>query len=395
MRVRTMGHIGLDIFETKREGCRSTDIDGREVLDALSVQGVFNLGRRHPKIVDALKKGLEYLDMGNNFFMSKEKLNFVKKLTGTTPGNINCAFLNSTGSESVDLAIKIARGYTSRPGIISANECYHGITGFALSTNGNADYTKPFEPLMPGFSRVPYRDIDALKKAITPETAAVIFEPMISEAGLLIPPKDYFAKVRDICTSNGTLLIIDEVVTGLGRTGKFWGIEHFEGVVPDIMVTGKGLSAGMYPMAATMYTEEVAEFFLTYPFCHYSSTSGADLGCVAASAMIDIVNNKEFLDEVNRKGKVLRSGYEQLKKKYPKTIDSYEQIGMNTVIRLADDAGGFRMNSYLADEGIFVLLSTNNTSVIRIQPPLIIEDADLQIILEALDKALFRFESNL
>jgi len=192
MRVRTMTHLGLDIFETERDGCWSKDIDGREILDALALQGIFNLGRRHPAIVAALAKGLERLDMGNNFLMSEEQLILADKLAATTPGDINCAFFSSTGSEAVDLAIKIARGYTGRTGIISADECYHGITGFALSTNSNPDYIEPFGPLMPGFTHVPFGNIEALKDEISENTAAVIFEPMIAEAGLLIPPLSNF-----------------------------------------------------------------------------------------------------------------------------------------------------------------------------------------------------------
>ena len=392
MRVRTMSHLGLDIFETDRSGCRSTDVDGREILDALSLQGVFNLGRRHPAIVEALKKGLENLDMGNNFLMSEEKLLLADKLADTTPGDVNCAFFSSTGSEAVDLAIKIARGYTGRAGIISASECYHGITGFALSTNSNKDYIEPFGPLMPGFSNVPFGDLKALKNEMSEDTAAVIFEPMIAEAGLLIPDREYFAGVRDLCDKHDTLLIIDEVVTGLGRTGKFWAIEHFDGVVPDIMISGKGLTAGMYPMAATLFTEDVADFFLTYPFSHYSSTGGSDLGCVAASAMIDIVNQPGFLESINKKGEKLASGYDRLLKDHRALLESYGQIGMHTVLRMKDPSGGFRMNRYLADEGVFALLATNDTSAIRIQPPFIISDTEIDQIIAALDAALTRMK---
>jgi acetylornithine/succinyldiaminopimelate/putrescine aminotransferase len=383
-----MTHLGLDIFETERYGCRSRDIDGREILDALALQGVFNLGRRHPAIVEALAKGLERLDMGNNFLMSEEQLILADKLAATTHGDINCVFFSSTGSEAVDLAIKIARGYTGRTGIISADECYHGITGFALSTNSNPDYIEPFGPLMPDFSHVPFGDIEALKDEISEETAAVIFEPMIAEAGLLIPPSDYFAGVRKLCDENDTLLIIDEVVTGLGRTGKFWAIEHSENVIPDIIVSGKGLTAGMYPMAATMFTEDVADFFLTYPYSHYSSTGGSDLGCIVASAMIDIVNKPEFLESINEKGAKLSDGYKRLMEGHPSLLESYGQVGMHTVLRLADPAGGFRMNRYLAEEGVFALLATNNTAAIRIQPPFVISDKEIHKIIDALDASL-------
>jgi putrescine aminotransferase len=391
MRVRTMEHIGLDIFETKREGCNTTDIDGREYLDCLAVGGIFNLGRRHPYIVNALKNALEYLDIGNNFLMSVERLDLAKKLSNTTPGDVNCFAFGVSGGEAIDLAIKIARGYTNRPGIISAEKCYHGCTGFALSANGNKEYTEPFGPLMPGFSRVPFGDIDALRKQITKETAAVIFEPMIVEAGLLIPPDDYFAKVRELCDANETLIIIDEVVTGLGRTGVFWGIER-SGIVPDIMVSAKGLSGGMYPISATMFTESVGDFFLSHPFSHYSSFGGPDLGCVAASAMLDISTKPEFLQNVNERGMQLRKGYEYFLGKYEAILDSFGQVGLMTVLRFKDPETALRLNHYLAEEGIFAILTTNNTSVMRIFPPLIISEKEVEFILDKLNICLDKFK---
>jgi acetylornithine/succinyldiaminopimelate/putrescine aminotransferase len=144
----------------------------------------------------------------------------------------------------------------------------------------------------------------------------------------------------------------------------------------------------MYPMAATLFTEDVADFFLTYPYSHYSSTSGSDLGCIVASAMIDIVNKPEFLKSINEKGAKLSNGYKRLMEDHPLLLESYDQIGMHTVLRLADPAGGFRMNRYLAEEGVFALLATNNTSAIRIQPPFVISDKEIHKIIDALDASL-------
>ncbi|MCC6751795.1 MAG: aspartate aminotransferase family protein [Deltaproteobacteria bacterium] len=390
MRVRTMQHVGLDLFEEERWGCYAKDLDGRVFLDALAVGGVFNLGRRHPEIVAALREALETLDIGNNFLMSRERLKLAEKLAATTPGDVNCAVFGVSGSEAVDLAIKIARGYTSRPRVISAEECYHGCTGFAISAIGNPDYRAPFEPLVPGFSRVPYGDIDALAATMDGEVAAVILEPLIAEAGLLQAPAGYFAKVRELCDRHEALLIVDEVVSGLGRTGTFWGIEQHPGVVPDLMVSAKGLSAGMYPISATLFSETVADFFLTYPFSHYSSFGGPDLGCVVASKMIDIVNQPAFLAAVRAKGERLGAGYQALHDKYPAQVRGYGQVGMATALRFSDPDAGYRMNHYLALEGVFAILATNDPSSIRLYPPLVMEEPEIDQLLAALDRALAR-----
>ncbi len=386
MRMRTMQHMGLDIVETKREGVTVTDIDGEVYYDCLAVGGIFNLGRRHPRIVKAIKDALEYSDLGNNFLISKPRLDLAKKLAETTPGDITCSFFGVSGSESNDLAIKLARGYTNRSEIISAHNCYHGCTGLSVSTS-DAEEFKVFGPKLPGFKQVLFGNIDDFVQNVTKNTAAVIFEPMIIEAGFARPPKGFFKQAREHCNKVGTLMIIDEVVTGMGRTGTFWGIEREE-IVPDIMVSAKGLSAGMYPISVMMFREELGDFFISNPFCHYSSFGGPELGCIVALEAINIINTPEFLNEVNRKGELFKNGFAMLKEKYSSIVDSYDQQGLMGAMRFKNEDSGMRLMHFLAKNKVFSLVSTHATNTMRFFPPLTITDEEISFIFDALDKSI-------
>ncbi|MCK7515298.1 MAG: aminotransferase class III-fold pyridoxal phosphate-dependent enzyme [Desulfobacterales bacterium] len=191
MKVRTMKAAGLDIIEDKREGASVWDITGKKYIDCQTGSGIMNVGRRNPDIVAALKKALDTYDIGVFLLCSKPKADLAKKLAEITPGDLKCTIFGVGGGEANDAAIKIARGYTMKKEIIYTQKAYHGHTGFALSAIGRNAYKEPFEPLMPGFKMVPFGDIEAIAKAITDDTAAIILEPIQGEGGINIPPDEY------------------------------------------------------------------------------------------------------------------------------------------------------------------------------------------------------------
>jgi acetylornithine/succinyldiaminopimelate/putrescine aminotransferase len=240
---------GFTLVPGRREGAYLYDVNGRRYLNLHCNGGVFNLGHRHPQVIEAVRRGLETHDIGNHHLVSGPKAQLAKELTRCLPGNLKHTVFGVSGGEAVDVAIKLTRATTGRPGIISAQGGYHGHTGLALAA-GDARFKAPFGPLPPGFTQVPFDDVSALEHAIGPDTAAVLLEPVPATLGMRIPAPDYFRHVRRLCNERGALLIADEVQTGLGRTGKPWAIEHF-GIVPDVLVTGKGLSGGIYPITAT------------------------------------------------------------------------------------------------------------------------------------------------
>jgi acetylornithine/succinyldiaminopimelate/putrescine aminotransferase len=220
-KAKFFASVGLDFVFGRREGPYIWDLSGeKRLINCHCNGGVFNLGHRHPAIVETLVQSLRDLDIGNHHFVSEQRAALASRLTALMPGDIQYAVFAVGGGEAVDLAIKVARAATGRPGVISAEGGYHGHTGFALAA-GDPKYRAPFGPMSPGFSQVPFDDVDALAKAIDGDTAAVILETVPATAGMPIARDDYFPAVRALCDRAGALLIIDEIQTGLGRTGTW------------------------------------------------------------------------------------------------------------------------------------------------------------------------------
>lgn len=387
MKVRTLKHAGLDIIEGKREGCRVWDLDGREFLDCISSAGSFNVGRRNPEIVAALKAALDNYDQGLFLICSKPKADLARRLAGIAPGDLNGVMFGTGGGEAVDFAIKLARGYTMRPGIISALKSYHGHTGFSLSAIGREAYRKPFEPLMPGFTRIPHNDLAALEAAINDQTAAVILEPIQGEGGINVPSDDYLPGVRELCTRKGVLLILDEIQTGLGRTGKMFCCEHY-GVVPDILCLAKSLGGSLYPISATVFREDLMDFIISYPFIHLSTFGGSDLGCIVGLAVIDYIQRSSLPEHAAKMGERFREGFEVLLGRYPVILREVRQKGLMMGLQYSDDSLGPRMSYELAQNGVMAIYTGNDPSVMRLMPPLVISETEVDLVLEALDNSM-------
>jgi putrescine aminotransferase len=270
-----------------------------------------------------------------------------------------------------------------RPGIIFAEKAYHGHTGFALSAIGRASYREPFEPLMPGFTMVPFGDIDAIKKAVDKDTAAIILEPILGEGGIHIPPDDYLPAVRRICDENESLLIFDEVQTGFGRTGKMFASEHWN-VVPDIMTVAKSLGGGIYPISATIFKEEIQDFFIPHPFIHLSTFGGSDLGCVVGLASIEFIQKNNLPARAEEMGKRFRAGFDRLLKEYPGLLLEVRQKGLMMGLQYTNESIGPRMTKKLSDRNIIAIYTGNDPSICRLMPPLVITSAEVDEVLNAL-----------
>jgi acetylornithine/succinyldiaminopimelate/putrescine aminotransferase len=385
-KVDTFVSNGMDFVFGKREGIYIGDVDGKKsLINCHSNGGVFNLGHRNPEIIKTLKSAMDELDIGNHHLISEQRALLARKLAQLMPGDITYTVFGVSGGEAIDTAIKIARAYTKRPGIISAVGGYHGHTGFALAA-GDEKYRKPFGPMPPGFSQAVFNDIAALEKAMDNQTAAVLFETVPATLGMYVPDTAYFKQVRELCDKNGSLMIIDEVQTGLGRTGKLWGIDHF-GVVPDIIVIGKGLSGGMYPMTATCFKEKLETVFKDDPFIHVSTFGGAEVGCPVALKVLEISSDPSFLQHVHTIALLFEHGFARLKEKYPKLIVSSRQLGLMMGIKMANELCGPVMTKSCYDNGILSIYANNDTSVSQILPPLIISEQETGEVLRRLDKA--------
>jgi putrescine aminotransferase len=391
-RVEVYRGMGVDFVPGWREGVWLWDVDGsRKLLNCRCSGGVFNLGHRPPRVVAAVKRALDELDVGDHMLMCEMRAALGKRLAELMPGDIQYSTFSPGGAEAIDVAIKLARAYTARPGIISVKKGYHGHTGFALAT-GDESFRGKFGPMPAGFSQVPFGHVDALERAVQGETAAVIIETLPATAGILIPPDGYYAQVRKICDQAGALFILDEVQTGLGRTGRMWAIEEWN-VVPDILVTGKGLSGGIYPMSATCHRPHLDRFFQENPFIHLSSFGGAALGCVAALAMLDQIAEPGFLEHVRIMADRFAVGFETLQATHP-LVAGVRQRGLFIGFELAGEALGPVATMLLAQHGVLAVFANHRPSTIQILPPLIIQPEEVDFVLEALDRSLRALSSD-
>lgn len=387
MKARILATAGLDLIETRREGARVWDRTGQVYIDCVTSAGSFNAGRRNPKLVAALQQAAGELDLGNFLLCSKPKADLARRLAEITPGDLRYSMFGASGGEAVDFAIKLARGYTRRPKIISALKGYHGHTGFALSAIGRDAYQEPFRPLMPFFERVPFGDAAALASVLDAETAAVILEPIQGEGGINVPPPGYIQQVRELCDQSGALLILDEIQTGFGRTGSLFACEY-EVVVPDVLVLGKSLGGGLYPISAAVFREPLGDFLMMNPYIHLSTFGGADLGCAVALAAIDEVIDERLPERAATMGARFIEGLAHLQAEHPQILQEYRGRGLMIGLQFADQSMGPRMSYQLARHGVLAIYTGNDPSVMRMQPSLVITPDEVDQVLEALDRSM-------
>ena len=378
---------GMAFIMGSRDGCYLGDLDGRKRLINLHCNGgVFNLGHRNQELIHVLKQGLDTFDIGNGHLMSKARADLAKMISDLMPEDLTYTVFGVGGGEAVDLALKVARAYTGRTKIISARGGYHGHTGLAMAA-GDEKYRAPFGASLPGFVQIPFGSVDALAAEMDADTAGLILETVPATLGIVIPPKTYLPEVRSLCTERGVLLIMDEVQTGLGRTGKLWGFEHF-GIVPDMVVLGKGLSGGIYPITATVIRTALESVFHEDPFIHVSTFGGAEVGCMVAQRVLEISSDPEFLGHVNSLASAFRQGIEELRKKHPRYLTGLRQLGLMMGLKLRDDLAGPVLSKTAYDHDLLMVYANNDPSVCQLLPPLNMELSEVDLVMDRLDGAL-------
>jgi acetylornithine/succinyldiaminopimelate/putrescine aminotransferase len=378
---------GIDFVLGRREEAYLWDLEGeKKIIDCHCNGGVFNLGHRNPQVIQALIQSMQDYDIGNHHLISANRASLASMLAQHTPGNLSYTVFGVGGGEAIDLAIKVARGYTGRCKVISAKGGYHGHTGLAIAA-GDEKYRAPFGPPAPGFVQVPFNNIDAINTSIDDDTAAILFETIPATLGISIPAAEFFPQVRELCDRRGILLILDEIQTGLGRTGKLWGIEHFD-IVPDIMVIGKGLSGGIYPITATCFKPRFESVFHKDPFIHVSTFGGAEVGCPVASKVIEISSSPTFLNHVQQLADQFSTGFERLKGKYPVFLVGLRQLGLMMGIEMVNQYCGPLFTKAAYDNGLLCVYANNDPRVVQLLPPLIIDMGLVDEILERVDRTL-------
>jgi putrescine aminotransferase len=379
--------VGIEFVLGQREGPYLWDTSGeKRLIDCHCNGGVFNLGHRNSEIIATLVKSLQELDIGNHHLISEQRAVLASRLAQLAPGNLPYTVFGVGGGEAMDLAIKVARTYTGRVKVISAEGGYHGHTGLALAA-GDEKWRAPFGPPAPGFFQVPFNDPQALEEAVDDDTAAIILETVPATYGMSIPDEAYLPQVRRRCDEWGVLLIVDEVQSGLGRTGKLWGIENY-GVEPDIMVIGKGLSGGIYPISATCFREKCEAVFHADPFIHVSTFGGAEVACPVALKVLEISADAAFLTHVQEMAAFFAAGLARLKESHPQLLVRVRQLGMMMGMELANGQCGPLFSKAAYDCGFLSIYASNNPAVAQFLPPLTIDRSLAQETLERVDRAL-------
>jgi putrescine aminotransferase len=378
---------GMDFVMGRREGPWLEDLDGGKRLYNLHCNGgVFNLGHRNPEIIRVLTEALSETDIGNHHLMSRARAELAAALARLLPPRLSYTVFGVSGGEAIDLAIKVSRAATRRAVIVSARGGYHGHTGLALAA-GDEHFRGPFGPSAPGFVQVPFGDLQAMERAVRGETAAVLLETVPATLGMVVPPPDYLAGVRALCDERGSLLILDEVQTGLGRSGKLWAFEHF-GVEPDILVLGKGLSGGIYPITATILGAELEAVFHSDPFIHVSTFGGAEAGCRVAERVLSISSQPDFLRHVGELAVSFREGVSRLERSHRGFLRGFRQLGLLMGLELADELAGPLLTKTAYDHDLLVVYAGNDPSVCQLLPPLTMPLDDVGWVMERLELAL-------
>ncbi len=379
---------GFDVPEDRAEGCYIWDISGRKFLDCVGGYGAFSLGHRHPKVVEAVKKQLDKEALKSHFFMSIELADACEAMAQVLPGDINYSFLCNSGTEAVEGALKAARIHTGRTEYIGAINGFHGKSFGSLSVSGRELYKEAFKPLLPVVQQVPFGDADALADAINDKTAAVILEVVQGEAGVNVPPDDYFPKVREICSANGALLIADEVRTAYGRTGKMFATEHYN-VQPDIVTMAKALGGGVMPVGAFSANADIWDsMFGKNPYLHSTTFGGNPLACSAVIAAIKTTIEEGLVERSATLGKVLLEGLQSIQKQYPNVVKEVRGKGLLAGVEFDHEDFAALVIAGCGRRDVLVAYSLNNPKVIRLEPPLIIEESELKRAIDAVGEAV-------
>ncbi len=371
-RVERLLAGGIDFVPDKREGYKYWDLDGKELLDLHLNGGTFNLGHKHPELVSVLQQGTQHWDIGNHHFPSKAKADLAKALIDSCPTNMQYVVLTSSGSEANDVAIKSARFATNRRKIVALDAGYHGRTGLSGAA-GDDQVAKFFHSDYPKeFIKVPFNDLAAMENALSAgDVALVMLEPLPATFGFPVPDQDYLPKVQQLCQRYGTLLLIDEVQTGLGRSGKAWAFEHWQ-LKPDMLVTGKGLSGGLYPMAALVMSKKSGDWLNENGWGHVSTFGGSDLGCQVALKALELSLAPDTLKNVVEQAQYLRRGLEALHPRFP-FFEEIRQLGLIIGLKFSDSHHGFGMMRALYENGVWAIVAGFDESVVQFKAGLLVD----------------------
>ncbi len=374
-------------------GATFKDVLGREFIDCLGGFGLFNLGWAHPKVVGAVQAQLEKSPLPTQELLDPLRGMLAHLLAEITPGDIQYSFFVSSGTEAVEGAMKLAKLYTRKSGFIASVRGFHGKTTGSLALTGKAIFRRPAMPLHNNVFHVPYGDADAVEqqlriaREVGNDIAAVIMEPVQGEAGAIVPPDDFWSRLRQLCDEYEVLLIADEVQTGMGRTGRLWGVEHWD-VAPDIITSAKALGGGVMPIGAFMSTPKIWSVMNSDPFIHTSTTGGNPLACAAAIAAINVTLEENIAEQAAAQGEYFIQQLRAIAAHHSAVYTHITGKGLLIGQHFVNDDIGYAVASGLFKRGVLISGTLNNSRVIRVEPPLVITREEIDAILNRLEDTL-------
>ncbi len=376
----------LPVVIVKGEGSRMWDLDGKEYLDMFPGWAVSGLGHCHPKVTEALRRQAGELIHIDNTFYSLPQGQLAQMLSDRSFGG-KCFFCNS-GAEANEAAIKLARlaGEEKRYKIITMERSFHGRTFAAMTATGQAKTHAGFHPLVPGFTYVPFNDFDAVERAADDETIAVMLEPVQGEGGVNIADAEYIRALREFCDERKMLLIFDEVQTGMGRTGKWFGYQHYD-VIPDIMTLAKAVGGGT-SLGAIVAKPQIADYMV--PGKHASTFGGNPLACAAGVAVVEAIEEGNLLDHANRMGEYFREKFEAMKEKH-RLIKNIRQLGLMIGVELA--VAGDQIVSLALNKGLRI--NCTQSTILRLTPAMVVTPEEVDRAIEIIDEVFTEYEGSL
>jgi len=380
-------------IEWSGKGSHFEDITGRRFIDCLGGYGIYSAGINHPKIVRAVKSQLDRMPLSSQELLDPLRGALAELLGELAPGDLQDCFFISNGTDAVEGAMKLARLYTGKPGFISCVRGFHGKSYGSLSLMGKGEYRLPFEPLLQDVYFVPFGDADAVEaelekaEAVGMSIAGVVAEPVQGEAGAIVPPADFWPRLRKVCTRHGVLLIADEVQTGMGRTGKMFGVEHWD-VVPDILCLGKALGGGVMPLSAFMSTPEIWKVLEPNPFIHSSTFGGNPLACAAGIAAVNVTLEEDLPGQAAVTGEYFLSELRRIQRRFPDHLVEVRGLGLLIGLEFVDAEFGYAVAAGLFKRGVLVAGTLLNAKTIRIEPALAIPREVVDEVLEKLEETL-------
>jgi len=363
----------------KGVGAHVWDVDGKEYIDCMGGYGVALVGHQNKRVNDAIKEQIDKIITVHSSLYNKTREEFLKTLISLAPKGLTQVHLNNSGAEAIEAAMKFARKFTGKKGMVAMKGSYHGKSFGALSLTFNPKYRKAFAPLVEKVSFASYGDMESLRSVIDDDTAFIILEPIQGESGIIVAPDNFLQQVRELCDEKGILLIFDEIQAGLGRTGRLWACDHWN-TAPDILCLAKGIAGGV-PMGATLVRPDILSSMGKGE--HSSTFGGNPISCAAGTAALKALTEDGLIENSEKMGKMFREGLEKLKENHT-MIREIRGKGLMIGIEMKFEVRDILMG--LIKKGVLMLYSGRN--ILRILPPLVISEEDVTKVLHALDSIL-------